>query len=103
MAASFRSHGYPNPAHDQHGDLDWILACQFCSYKIADPKEIQQKAIPLEVISLINRAATTNRQHTIAQLITGAFFFACRSCKYLKVQRPEDKQTKIFTLNNIKF
>jgi hypothetical protein len=39
----------------------------------------------------------------MTQLIVGTFFFACRSCKYLQVPKPEEKQTKILTLENIGF
>ena len=103
VAATFRSHGYPNPSHDEHGDLDWNLARQYRSYSISDPKKIQQKAIPLSVISLIAKINTTELQCATSQLIIGAFFFACRSCEYLQVPKPEEKQTKILTLSNIAF
>jgi hypothetical protein len=36
-------------------------------------------------------------------LIIGAFFFACRSCKYFKVSCPETKRTKQLTLGNLAF
>jgi hypothetical protein len=68
-----------------------------------DPKEIQQKAIPLSVVSLIAQANTTKMQQATTQLIVSAFFFACRLCKYLQVPKPEEKQTKILTLENISF
>jgi hypothetical protein len=53
MAAAFQHHGYHNLSHNKHGALDWNLACQLWSYKLLYPKEIQQKAIPLSVLSLI--------------------------------------------------
>jgi hypothetical protein len=53
MAATFRIHGYPNLSHDEHGNLDWNLSCQYRAYKTSDPKEKQQKAIPFSVLSLI--------------------------------------------------
>ena len=68
-----------------------------------DPKEVQEKAIPLKVISLIEQVRGTEIQRATGQLIIGAFFFACRSCEYLKVQKPEDKKTKQLTLGNIAF
>jgi hypothetical protein len=103
VAATFRSHGYPNPSHDKHGALDWNLSHQYRSYKNSDPKEIQQKAILLSVISLIAKLTTTKTQIATSQLIIAALFFACRSCKYLKVSNPQDKKTKILTLKNIAF
>ncbi len=103
VAASFRSHVYPNPSLNEHGSLDWNLSCQLRSYKLADPKEWKQKAIPLNVISLIAQGASTAKQRVVAEVIIGAFFFACQSCEYLQVQNPCMKQTKILTLDNIKF
>jgi hypothetical protein len=103
VAAAFRSHGYPNPSHGAHGELDWNLARQYRSYKLSDPKKIQQKAVPLSVISLIAQVNMTDLQCATARLVIGAFFFACRSCKYLQVPKPEEKQTKILTLADIAF
>ena len=103
MAVAFRSHGYPNPSHNRHGDFDWNLACQYRSYKLEDPKKVQQKAIPLSVISLIVKVNMTKTQKATTQLIIGVFFFACHSCECLQVQHPDKKQTKILTLANIAF
>jgi hypothetical protein len=47
---------------------------------------------------------------TILELSTAVFllaglgiFFACRSCEYLKVSAAEQRQTKIFSFQNIQF
>jgi hypothetical protein len=103
VAVAFRSHGYPNPSHDAHGELDWNLARQYRSYKLSDPKKIQQKAVPLSVISLIAQVNMTDLQRATAQLVIGVFFFACRLCKYLQVPKSEEKQMKILTLADIAF
>jgi hypothetical protein len=103
VAVSFWHHGYHNLSHNKHGALDWNLARQLWSYKLSDPNEIQQKAIPLSVLSLIAQAKTMETQLKMTQLIVGALFIACRSCEYLQVKNPEDKQTKILTLENIAF
>jgi hypothetical protein len=68
-----------------------------------DPKEVQRKAIPLDVISLITKLDITESQCTTSELIVGAFFFACRSCKYLKVLQLETKRTEQLTLGNLAF
>jgi hypothetical protein len=44
-----------------------------------DLKEVQEKAIPLKVISLIERVCGTEIQQATGQLIIGAFFYACQS------------------------
>ena len=48
-------------------------------------------------------SAVTDRQKAVTQLAIGAFFFACRSCEYLKVGAAEHKRTKILKIGNIKF
>jgi len=101
LAAAFRSHGHTNPARDRDGNLDWNLSRQYRAYKSSDPKEIQQKAVPLGVISLIASLNATESQRATSRLIIGAFFFACRSCGYLEVSRPETKRTKQLTLGNL--
>jgi hypothetical protein len=103
VAAALRSHGHPNLTHNKQGAPGWNLTQQMRSYKNTDTKEIQQKAIPLGIISLITKADTTETQKATAQLIIGAFFFTFRSCKYLKVKNPEDKKTKILTIKNVAF
>jgi hypothetical protein len=103
VAAAFRSHGHTNPARDRDGNLDWNLSRQYRAYKSSDPKEIQQKAVLLGVISLIASLNATESQHVSSQLIIGAFFFACRSCKYLEVSHPETKRAKQLMLGNLAF
>jgi hypothetical protein len=68
-----------------------------------DLKEVQEKAIPLKVISLIECVRGTEIQRATGQLIIEAFFYACLSCDYLKVQGPEDKKTKQLALGNLAF
>jgi hypothetical protein len=103
VAATFRSHGYPNLSHDKHGNLDWNLSRQYRAYKISDPKKNQQKAILFSVLSLIAQVQTTETQKATAQLTIATFFFACRSCKYLKLKNSQDKKTNTLTLKNIAF
>jgi hypothetical protein len=44
----------------------------------------------------------TEVQQATAQLAVGGFFFACRSCEYLKVQQAEKRRTDILRLRNIR-
>ena len=88
---------------DNEGFLAWPLSCQYHTYKIDNPIEVQQKAIPLCVLSTIALKITTELQTASTQLIIGAFFFVCRSCEYLKVPNAKDKKTKCLTLQHIAF
>jgi hypothetical protein len=45
----------------------------------------------------------TELDKAIAQLTISAAFFACHSCKYLKVPWREMKRTKLLCLQNIRF
>ncbi len=103
VAAAFKRNGLQNPTHNDKGNLAWILARQYRAYKNNDPKEIPKKAIPLCVISLVTLKTSTEKQIATTQLIIGAFFFAMRSCEFLKVPKQDNKKTKQLTLSNIAF
>ena len=45
----------------------------------------------------------TETQIAIRELAIGAYFFACRSCKYLEVPAAEKKKTVIVHLKDIRF
>ncbi len=83
VVAAFWSKGHPNPTRDSEGLLAFPLSCQYRSYKNCNPKEVQQKAIPLCILSAITLKDSTKTQVATSQLILGVFFFACQSCKYL--------------------
>jgi hypothetical protein len=103
VVATFREKGQPNPTRDEDGQLAWTLARQLRAYKNIDPKEENEKALPSCILSRIALNQTTDFSRALSQLIIGAFFFACRSCEYLKVSKPHDKRTKLLTLQNIAF
>ena len=64
---------------------------------------MQEKALPICIIKLLALKKETESQRAISQLTIGAFFFACRSCEYLKVPKQDQHQTKQLTLGNIAF
>ncbi len=68
--------------------------------KMLTQRNISKKAIPACVIDKITKKMT-ELQCTILQLKILAFFFAMRSCKYVKVQQQEKQQTKILHLQNL--
>jgi hypothetical protein len=103
VVAAFRREGRPNPTRDSDGQLAWILARQYRAYKNDDPKEKHEKALPSCILLRISLNQTSETKRAISQLIIGAFFFACRSCEYLKVSKASDKRTKQLTLGNVAF
>jgi hypothetical protein len=95
VCATFRENGHPNPTFDKDGKLAFILQQEFRSFKNSDPKEKHQKAIPLSVISEVNKRNSSKLKRATGQLATLAIFFAMRSCEYLKIQQAEQRRTKI--------
>ncbi|KAL7524113.1 hypothetical protein ACHAXR_000446, partial [Thalassiosira sp. AJA248-18] len=61
------------------------------AYKEADPPTKHQKALPPEVYRLILSQAKSSREIARAILLSGALFFACRSCEYSLVPNKERK------------
>lgn len=103
VAASFRDNDRRNPTLDEDGELARLLSRQFRAYRNADPPPKQQKAIPACVIKELTYSNQTELQRAVSQLATGAFFFACRSCEYLKVPQAEKRRTDIIRLGDIRF
>lgn len=103
MVATFRKDGFPNPTKDKDGELAWLLTRKYRAYKNDDPREHHEKAIPACILSLIALNQSTDIKQALSQLTIGAFFFACRSCEYLKVSKPQDKRTKLLTIGNLAF
>ena len=101
VAATFRENGYGNPTRDEDLDTAFLLQRQYRALAKGDAKEKQQKALPVDVIRTVAHNQTTETTQATAQLIIGAFFFACRSCEYLKVSRPG--QTKQLRIRNLQF
>ena len=103
VAQTFRENGRPNPTKDEDGELGRLLSRQYRAFKNADPPPVQQKALPACVLRELAKKTITETQKATTQLATGAFFFAMRSCEYLKVPQAEKRRTDILRLRNIRF
>ena len=101
VAATFRAHDRPDPFTDQNGQRHQLLQHQCRAYKKWDPKAKQQKAVPARVIRQAVKFARSEREQHEADLIGGAFFFACRSCEYSEVQG--ERKTKTIEVGNVRF
>ena len=62
-----------------------------------------QKAITAKLVLHIYKRTNTHLNTAIGQLITGAFFFGMRSCKYSTTPKGEDKRTRILQKGDIHF
>ena len=103
VVSSFRDNDRPNPTKDEDGELGRLLSRLFRGFRQEDPNPIQQKALPVIVLKEIAKLVTTETQQAISQLSIASFFFACRSCEYLKVPQAEKRRTAVLRLRNIRF
>ena len=103
VVQAFRTTGRKNPTRDNDNELSVLLSRQFRAFRNDDPKQKQQKALPIFVLAEIAKRQVTEMERAIAQLTIGAFFFACRSCEYLKVPQKEQRRTRLLCLRNIRF
>ncbi len=103
VCTTFQENGYQNPFIDDDGQPAFILQQEFRSFKNTDPEEKHQKAIPMSVISELIRRDSTKLKQATGELATVRIFFAMRSCKYLKVAKPDQQRTEILRMRNVRF
>ena len=104
MALTFRDNQFPVLRLDDNGKSSRLLSKQYKGYKNKDKPPKQQKALPLCVIRQLTKNKATERAKAIGDLAITAFFFAMRSCEYLKVScKAEDRKTKQLRSRNIRF
>ena len=102
VAEVFRANNWRGPRHGENGtDVNEILKLQYKGYSNKDPATKQQKALTPSFYRHLFNSATTKKEVAIAHLSIFAFFYACRSCEYSKVQG--DRKTKTITIKNIRF
>ena len=103
VAAVFRENGYDDPQRDAERNVARLLRRQLRLYKKDDPKEVQQKALPVCVLRLILSSKSTELCQAMGELVGGAHFWAMRSCEHAKVPKAEQRQTKQLCIKNIAF
>ena len=103
VATTFRDYDREDPRLDKDGKTARILQQQYSGYRKEDPPERQQKAAPAALVEEVTKNKATNRLVALGQLVIIAYYFAMRSCEYLKVPKQEDRQTKVIRLVGIRF
>ena len=104
VAQAFRADNRPDPRTDDGGRLSYILQQQYRGYKNLDKNTRQQKALPLIVLRAVAKNRSTVENIALGQLFIGAFFFAMRSCEYLRTNIAEEqKRTKTLCVRNLRF
>jgi hypothetical protein len=98
LAASFRSSIGRSPLHCHHGNQEEResftpdLNKLFLGMEARSPNTLRQKAITPKLLRYLiystNSAVINDPTDNAADLIVGAFFFAMRSCEYVKTPFP---------------
>jgi hypothetical protein len=105
LAQIFMENSFPDPRLADNNKTSHHK--QLTDFKAEDPVGKRQKAVPVSVIKQVWELYTESKNPAvvaISQLISGALFFAMRSCKYSKTTSPKDSgSTKLLTIGNIHF
>jgi hypothetical protein len=103
VSQAYKQHKRPSPIHDEDtGQLAFILQRQLKGYTNADGSVRHQKAITPHLLREMTKLALSASDKAASELSRGAFFFAMRSCEYLKVTGTE-RRTKLLELQNLRF
>eukprot|EP00978_Attheya_sp_CCMP212_P004474 scaffold9753_cov35-Attheya_sp.AAC.2 len=104
VASTFQDFSQRDSRKNSTGQTSRILSRQYRGYRNTDPAVKQQKAIPVCVVRQVGQSRASLKDIAAGQLSPGAFYFAMRSCKYLKVTaKIENRQTKLLCIRNIRF
>jgi hypothetical protein len=101
VAQAYKLANRPDPRLDGDGKFAFILQCQIRGYKNSDKPEQQQVAITGSILREFYKLSISLIDKSLCDLFIGAFFFAMRSCEYIKVS--EKRKTKLLALRNLKF
>jgi len=101
VAQAFKLAAHTDPRLDINGKFAFILQRQLRGYRSTDPGEKPQVSITGSVLQQFYKLTVSSFDTALCQLFIGAFFFAMRSCEYVKVQGP--RKTKLLTVKNIRF
>ncbi len=103
VAATFRENGREDPHRDAERNVGRLLQWQLRLYAKNDPKEKQQKDLPLCVHRLILSSQSTELRCATGEIPAAVHFWAMRLCEYSKVPKVEQRQMKQLCLRNITF
>lgn len=102
VAQTIKLADQPDPRLDNEGKFAFLLQRQLRNYSNNDKPEQQQAAITGSILREFYKISqSSNSDRAMCELFIGAFFFAMRSCEYVKVSG--HRKTKTLTVNNIRF
>ena len=83
-----------------------VLQRQLRGYEDSDPLKKRQACIPLTIFKTLLEKARSPEEIAIAELASGALFFAMRSCEYTHTSNDPfsgERKTKLLRVKNVKF
>jgi hypothetical protein len=102
VAQTFWVHRRNDPRVDERGNTAFILQRTLKGLKSEDPPTKKQSPATPELIRLLaNSPNSVPLDHAIGKLACGAYFYAMRSCEYLKVSGT--RKTKLLLVEDIQF
>jgi hypothetical protein len=101
VAQAYKLADRADPRLDSDGKLAFLLQHQLRGYKAIDPGEKPQLELTGSVLMKFYQLALSEFDKALCTLFVGSFFFAMRSCEYIKVQGT--RKTKLLELKNIRF
>lgn len=101
VAQTFKLADKPDPRLDGESKLAFLLQRQLRSYSVHDKPSIPQDAMTVSILREFYKSSISHYDKSLSELLIGVFFFAMRSCEYVKVYGYQ--KTKLLTINNIKF
>ena len=99
VGETFALQGLRDSMHDTSGSIHPILASQLKACKKDDPSPNQKVPLPPIVYHTLLQLKLKDALKYADHLVTGDYFFGCRSCEYLEV--PYLTETKITSKEDI--
>ena len=93
VSSTFRENGFCNPTLDEDNQRSIFLKRQLRGFKREDPLPQGQQCLPLSFFKSLYEDRSSTLNIALGQLISGALFFACRSCEYSRVSNDEKRKT----------
>ena len=103
ISKTFQENALLNPTLDGNNQKSIFIKNLIRSFKSSDAPPEGQQCLPLSSFQTIYQDTSSPFTIALGQLITGALFFACRSCEYSKTNSSEKRKSKILLLENIRF
>jgi hypothetical protein len=101
VAQTYKLAERPDPWLDADKWLAFILQHQLRGYHVTDKPVTPQAAVNGSTLWEFHKISISSMDKAMCELFTGTFFFAMRSCKYLKVSG--QRKTKLLCIKNIRF